>query len=126
MRRSAGRLVCSVLAAASVAAMLSATLACSGSGGTSSNGNLGDVGMPCTLNLCFSKWCTDQNQAHCPSEYCVGQPNKTYCTIPCDISGECPNGYSCTDNCGSQVFVYPICVNAVDYALLQSLGYCPK
>jgi hypothetical protein len=88
------------------------------------SGISGDVGEKC-LVLCYADWCKDDDQVDCSSSYCLGQPDKTYCTVMCDLDSQCPDGYLCTDDCETEVAKQPVCVKTKDYSYLQELGYCP-
>jgi len=87
-------------------------------------GYTGDVGESCDIN-CYELWCKSDDFIECRSQFCIGSENDTYCTQPCDIDGECPIGYSCTEECNKSVAKDPVCVKDEDFELLQELEYCP-
>jgi len=84
----------------------------------------GDVGVECT-SVCGDPWCTNNDQMHCASGYCVGPQGETYCSVPCDIDVDCPDDYICTTKCDWQASANAICVKSEDYSFLRELGYCP-
>jgi hypothetical protein len=107
--------------------LLFVILSCNENSGTSGGaGTIGEVGEACNSSNCYVAWCADSHQDECPSNDCVGQNGGTYCTIPCDLDGNCPTNYRCTLDCNAKVFSTAICVKQADYTYLQSQGWCAK
>lgn len=83
-----------------------------------------DVGVDCDIN-CYELWCKSDDFIECRSQFCVGTEGDTYCTQPCDIDGECPIGYTCTEECDDAVAKNSLCVKDEHFELLQELEFCP-
>jgi len=107
-----------------VALSLMMTLGC-GDDDDDGAGFTGDIGNECSLT-CFDEWCRNDDHARCYSQWCVGTPDDTYCSVVCDVDPQCPVGFVCTEECGVQVAKNPLCVRENDFELLQDLGFCPK
>ena len=72
-------------------------------------GVTGDIGRECSL-VCFDDWCKNDDHPKCHSYWCVGRPDQTYCSVNCEVDGQCPAGFVCTEECGSGVAKNPVCV----------------
>ena len=83
-----------------------------------------DVGLECKMP-CYEQWCENDDMIECRSGFCIGAPEQLYCTVPCDIDSECPEGYFCTEECTDDVTRVSVCVTQEDFALLQELEFCP-
>lgn len=86
-----------------------------------------DVGKTCegACNGGEDGWCYDKNQATCVSWVCVGRSTpELYCTELCDLDTQCPDGYSCVDDCEIGSFDQAYCVTDEDHDYLESLGLC--
>lgn len=99
--------------------------ACGQDDDPSGAGFTGDMGTACNVE-CYGQWCKDDDQISCSSAFCIGPPEDTYCTAACEVDAQCPEGFGCTEECGTEVAKYPVCVREEDFALLRELGYCPE
>ncbi|MCL4235310.1 MAG: hypothetical protein KJ042_12420 [Deltaproteobacteria bacterium] len=88
-----------------------------------------DVGKEC-VGACTGGedgWCYDKNQATCVSWVCVGRSTaESYCTELCDLDTQCPDGYSCVDDCEIGSFDQAYCVKDEDHDDLETLGFCDE
>jgi hypothetical protein len=117
------------LSALGVVCFCTALLACCGcTTGSADNdaGITGDIGSSCFIGDCTLPWCKDNNQVHCASGECVGPLADTYCTMDCELTSNCPEGFFCSVGCQQKVFKTSVCIREQDLVLLQDIGYCPK
>ncbi len=119
-----------VLLLAGIAACVAHVTACGSDGPKGTGTGVGatqDVGKVCE-GACVGGedgWCYDKNHADCVSWVCVGQTtSQSYCTELCDLDKQCPDGYSCVDDCEIGSYDQAYCVTAEDHDYLESLGLC--
>jgi hypothetical protein len=85
----------------------------------------GDIGEDCIIDACDDIWCTEDNDLTCNTRWCIGKIDDQYCSSQCDIDGECPVGYTCTEECSLKVSASQLCVTNEDFSFLQEIKYCP-
>lgn len=87
-------------------------------------GYVEDLGVPCQTD-CDLLWCFMKDYPKCVSTYCVGTPGSEYCSQLCLNNNDCPDGFSCTDQCDIEGPLDGYCVFDEHYEMLTGLDICP-
>jgi len=84
--------------------------------------NTEDLGLYCYFD-CDDVWCFMDNNPDCAALMCVGRPDNQYCTTYCLNDDDCPEGFTCTDNCNLG-YDEPYCILDDHYETLVELTLC--